>query len=162
VDLLHIGVTRNYSGPSRSAARSKKIWAPRWRDFAAPSICAPAASGKARAAHQQHLCKIAFRRQLIARFQFARAQTVEKLFRDVAGDRSALDRQYFSARAPEDIPQSPSARVRIWSRLTASISTTPRVTSCQKLDTSINVRPLFSVPRMRTARSVPQTLPRPP
>jgi hypothetical protein len=60
------------------------------------------------------------------------------------------------------IRQSPSARVRIWSRLTASINTTPRVTSCQKLDTSIKVRPLFSVPRIRTASSVPQTLPRPP
>jgi hypothetical protein len=39
------------------------------------------------------LCKIAFRRQLIGRFQFARAQKVEKLFRDAAGDRTALYRQ---------------------------------------------------------------------
>ncbi len=114
----------------------------------------------ARTADLEHLGKIALGRQLVARLEIARPHQVEDLLGDLLGQRIALDRREGGHLGCHD--QSPSARVRIWSRLTASISTTPRVTSCQKLDTSIRVRPLLSVPRMSTASRVPQTLPRPP
>ena len=66
------------------------------------------------------------------------------------------------SRSGESSRNQTAARVLIWSKATAEIKTTPRVISLQKLDTSRRVRPLFSVPRMRTARTVPQTDPRPP
>src|SRR5690606_9029446 len=83
---------------------------------------------------------------------------LQQPLRHLLGDRLPFDRDIGLL----DRHHSPRARLRSWSRLTASISTTPRVTSCQKLETLSSVSPLFSVPRISTASNVPQTLPRPP
>ena len=89
----------------------------------AEDLQAPHRLAQARAAHLQHLREVALRRKLVARLEVAGPDQVEDLLRHLVGDRVALDRR--DDRQRRRPCQSPSARVRIWSRLTASISTTP-------------------------------------